>query len=144
MEDAVNTARKPGWQKRRENALEKALRSDIRRLESGLTIADVEERVVSYTRFDSDGQKSKPGRIDIRGTDKRGATVIIELKAGKAGRRAIGQILGYRGALMGPKKPVRGFLIAKRFSPQGRAAARCVCALELRKISSLLLKSRFR
>jgi RecB family endonuclease NucS len=110
-----------------ERDLMRALRAKIGRLESGLKIVDGGTgRTVKYRGT------AKPGRIDITAEDRRGATVVIELKRGKAGRRAIGQILGYMGALMLRKKSIRGILVAKKFSPQGVAAARPVPALQLR------------
>jgi len=110
-----------------ERDLHRALRDKIGRLETGLKIADRgKEREVKY------GGASNPGRIDITAEDRRGATVVIELKRGKVGRRAVGQILGYMGALTLRKKSIRGILVAKRFSPQGIAAARMVPSLQLR------------
>ncbi len=111
-----------------ERDLQCALRGKIGRLEPGLRIADRgKERTVKY------GGTAKPGRIDITAEDRRGATVVIELKRGKVGRHAIGQILGYMGALMLRKQSIRGILVAKEFSPQGIAAARPVPALQLRR-----------
>jgi RecB family endonuclease NucS len=109
-----------------EHNLKHALRAKVGRLEPGLKIAAVEQTV----KF---GGTAKPGRIDITAKDRHGATVVIELKRGKVGRRAIGQILGYMGALMLHKKSIRGILVAKEFSPQGIAAARPVPALQLRR-----------
>ena len=117
-----------------ERHLQLALRDNITCLEAGLKISDGgTEQVVKY-----DGV-ANPGRIDITAKDKKGATVVIELKSGRVGRRAIGQILGYMGALMRlkNKKRIRGILVAEEFSPQGMAAARPVPSLELRRLSSL-------
>lgn len=109
-----------------ERDLKAALCGDIARLEAGLEIADGgKERMVVY------GGDAKPGWIDITCKDAKGATVVIELKRGKAGRRAVGQILGYMGVLMRDTKRVRGILVAKEFSPQGRAAASMVPTLQL-------------
>jgi RecB family endonuclease NucS len=111
-----------------ERDLQRALRDKIRHLEHGLKISDGgKERTVKY------GGTAKPGRIDITAKDRSGATVVIELKRGKVGRRAIAQILGYMGALMLRKKSIRGILVAEKFSPQGIAAARTVPALHLRR-----------
>jgi len=115
-----------------ERDLQRVLRADIGQLEAGLTIADGgKEQVINY------GGKSNPVRIDITAKDRKGDTVVIELKAGKVGRHAVGQILGYMGVLMRRKKRVRGILVAKEFSPQGSAAARPVPALQLREHGSL-------
>lgn len=111
-----------------ERDLKRTLRGKIERLEPGLKIADRgKERTVEY------GGTANPGQIDITAEDRRGATVVIELKRGKVGRRAIGQILGYMGALMLREKSIRGILVAEKFSPQGIAAARPVPALQLRR-----------
>jgi len=132
------TKRTKRQQTSREQFLENALCSDLSCLEAGLTITKRQE-VIRYPGRDRD---SNPGRIDILAKDKRGRIVVIELKAGKAGRRAIGQILGYMGAIMAAKnEPVRGVLIAERFSPQGEAAARAVQTLKLIQIKNLHLKT---
>lgn len=109
-----------------ERDLKTVLCHDIEQLEAGLRITDGgKEQEIHY------GGSANPGRIDITCKDKHGATVVIELKRGKAGRRAVGQILGYMGVLMRDNKSVRGILVAKEFSPQGRAAASTVPALQL-------------
>jgi RecB family endonuclease NucS len=111
-----------------ERDLKCALHADAEQLEARLTITDGgKEQIVKY------GGKAEPGFIDITAKDRDGTTVVIELKAGKAGRHAIGQILGYMGVLMQGKKPIRGILVAKEFSPQGIAAARPVPNLQLSK-----------
>jgi endonuclease len=112
----------------RERDLQRALRANIKQLEAGLTITDGgKEQIVKY------GGKAEPGRIDITAEDRKGVKVVIELKRGKAGRRAVGQILGYMGVLMRGNKPIRGILVAAEFSPQGIAAAVPVPNLQLRK-----------
>jgi Endonuclease NucS len=114
-----------------ERDLQNALRNNIEQLELGLTISDGgKEREVE---FDNDDEVS--GRIDITAEDTKGATVVIELKAGKAGRRAIEQIAAYMGVLIQSKKPIRGILVAEECSPQAIAAARVVPDLQLRKYS---------
>jgi RecB family endonuclease NucS len=118
-------------QNRREHRIEKWLWANIGCLEPGLKF----KRKQVSVRFPGNTQDSNPGRIDIIAKDKKGATVVVELKAGKAGRRAIGQILGYMGALMVRHVRVRGILVAGKFSPQGLAAARPVPTLTLKKIS---------
>ncbi len=79
-------------------------------------------------------QKEVPsGRIDITAEDKNGVTVVIELKAGKADRDAIGQILAYMGDLDTGKNLVRGIWVAGDFDLRAVAAARVVPHLQLRK-----------
>jgi Endonuclease NucS len=105
-----------------ERDLQAALRRNIEQLEAGLKISDGgREHVV------------ESGRIDITAEDRKGGTVVIELKAGEAGRSAVGQILAYMGDLTDSRKPIRGILVAGEFSPRAIAAARVVPDLQLRK-----------
>ncbi|MGH9688756.1 MAG: endonuclease NucS domain-containing protein [Candidatus Acidiferrales bacterium] len=116
-----------------ERNLQKALRANIGQLEAGLKITDGgKEQRVEYREKD---QLVECGQIDITAEDEKGTVVVIELKAGKAGRHALGQILGYMGALTDGKKPTRGILVAERFSPKAMAAARVIPNLELRTYS---------
>ena len=58
------------------------------------------------------------GRIDILATDSEGRLVVIEVKAGVANDRALGQILGYAGCLFSKEpenKNIRGILVASSF-----------------------------
>jgi hypothetical protein len=61
--------------------------------------------------------KTGAGFIDILCKDKVGNMVVIETKAGKAKDAALGQILGYIGALKasGVKEDIRGILVASEF-----------------------------
>lgn len=111
-----------------ESNLQVALRANIEQLEAKLTVTDGgKEQMVKY------GGTANPGRIDITAKDGEGAVVVIELKAGEADRDAVGQILGYMGALPPGNKPTRGILVAEDFSPQAKAAASIVPGLQLRK-----------
>src|SRR5690606_30952197 len=75
------------------------------------------------------------GLIDITCEDGN-SIVVVELKAGKADSRAIGQILGYMGDLQEEEdKPVRGILVAHGFDRRAKAAARVVPALTLKRYS---------
>jgi len=105
-----------------ERDLQRALRANIEQLEPGLKITDGGKE-----------QTVDSGHIDITAEDANGATVVIELKAGSADRDAIGQVLSYIGDLTGPKKIVRGILIAGSFSLRAIAAARAVPNLELKR-----------
>ncbi len=66
--------------------MQAALRIEIAQLEPNLTIAD-----------DGAERSVNSGFIDITARDASGATVVVELKAGAAGQRAIAQILSYMG-----------------------------------------------
>jgi len=105
-----------------ERNLQSALRANIEQLETGLRITD-----------GSHEKKVDSGFIDITAEDRNGTTVVVELKVGEAGRRAIGQILAYMGDFIQGKKPIRGILVAGEFSPQAISAARVVPNLQLRK-----------
>lgn len=108
-----------------ERDMEKALRRNIASLEPNLRIIDegVQRKVDS-------------GFIDITCEDDNGL-VVVELKAGKAGDGAIGQILGYMGDLQDEEssKNVRGILVAHDFDKRAKAAARHVSTLTLKKYS---------
>ena len=104
-----------------ERDLQAALRRNIAQLEAGLTIVDE----------DRERRVSSGGRIDILAKDRSGGTVVIELKAGRADRNAIGQILSYIGELMEEAAPVRGILVAAEFSPRAIAAARAAPNIRL-------------
>jgi RecB family endonuclease NucS len=110
-----------------ERDLQHALRipANIEELEAGLKITDGGRE-----------QTITAGRIDITAEDREGATVILELKAGEAGREAIGQILAYMGDLSRTKKAVRGILVARDFSYDAKAAARVVPNLRLKGTGS--------
>ncbi len=109
-----------------ERDMQAALRLDIEQLENGLAIIDggAERSVES-------------GFIDITARDVSGATVVVELKTGLAGQRAIAQILSYMGDIMAEKEDgmVRGILVASEFDARSKAAARVIPNLILRKYS---------
>jgi endonuclease len=104
-----------------EKDLQAALRASIAQLEPGLTVIDGgAEKVVSS------------GRIDILARDTDGTVVVIELKAVKAPRDAVAQVLAYMGDLHDEAQGrVRGMLIAPDFDQKAIAAARVVPALKL-------------
>jgi Endonuclease NucS len=106
-----------------ERDLQDALRSNIEQLEPGLKIVDGgKEQIVPS------------GRIDITAKDKRGAMVVIELKAGEADRDAVGQLLSYMGDMVSDSStPVRGILVARGFSTRAISAARATGNVELKR-----------
>ncbi|RFC33218.1 MAG: Protein of unknown function DUF91 [Candidatus Nitrotoga sp. SPKER] len=109
-----------------ERDMQAALRLKIEQLESGLSVID-----------DGAERSVDSGFIDITARDSSGVTVVIELKTGIAGQRAVAQILSYMGDIMleqnGAK--VRGILVASDFDSRAKAAARMVPDLILRKYS---------
>lgn len=107
-----------------ERDMQLALRASMGQLEAGLQIIDedVERRVES-------------GFIDITARDSKGTVVVIELKTGVAGQRAVAQILSYMGDVVieEDSPEIRGILIAFDFDKKAVAAARMVPSLELKK-----------
>ena len=108
-----------------ERDMQAALRRNVMSLDPDLRIIDDgAERAVSS------------GLIDITCEDNS-SLVVVELKAGKADSRAIGQILGYMGDLQDEEsgKSVRGILVAHDFDQRAKSAARVVPTLTLKKYS---------
>jgi hypothetical protein len=109
-----------------ERDMQAALRVEIEQLERGLTIIDEgAERSVDS------------GFIDITARDASNAIVVVELKAGPAGQRAVAQILSYMGDIASEEEGtlVRGILVASEFDAKAKAAARVVPNLILRRYS---------
>ena len=108
-----------------ERDMEVALRRNIENLDTSLRIIDggIQRSVDS-------------GFIDITCEDNVGL-VVVELKAGMADSRAIGQILGYMGDLQEEhnERKVRGILVAHDFDKRAAAAARVVPTLSVIKYS---------
>ena len=100
-----------------EKDMQAAIRQNIEQIEPGLRITDGgRERSV------------ETGFIDITAEDSDNIPVVIELKTGVAGQRAVAQILSYIGSLMDEEgtDQVRGILIASEFDRKARAAAKVV------------------
>lgn len=107
-----------------ERDMQAALRYNIKNLSPDLKIID-----------DGAERSVNSGFIDITCEDTKDI-IVVELKAGKADSRAIGQILGYMGDLQEEEeKSVRGILVAHNFDKRAKAAARVVPTLELKKYS---------
>lgn len=108
-----------------ERDMQAALRRNITSLDPALKIID-----------DGAERAVNSGFIDITCEDAN-AIVVVELKAGKADSRSIGQILGYMGDLHEEEgdKSVRGILVAHDFDRRAKAAARVVPTLSLKKYS---------
>jgi hypothetical protein len=104
-----------------ERDLQTALRQSIVQLEPGLEIVDrgAERSVAS-------------GRIDILARDRAGAHVVIELKAVRATRDAVAQLLAYMGDIqLETAAAVRGILVAPDYDQKAVSAARVVPTLRL-------------
>lgn len=109
-----------------ERDMQNILRVSINQLEGGLEIID-----------DGAERKVSSGFIDITAKNKSGKIVVIELKAGKARKDAIGQILSYMGdvAEEESESEVYGILVAGDFDSRVIAAAKMVPNLSLKKYS---------
>jgi hypothetical protein len=109
-----------------ERDMQAAIRIEIAQLEPGLMIID-----------DGAERSVESGFIDITARDTSGSTVVIELKAGVAGQRAVAQILSYMGDVAAEHEgeQIRGILVASGFDAKAKAAARMVPNLILRKYS---------
>jgi len=109
-----------------ERDMQAALRVSIEQLELGLKVTD-----------DGAERSVDSGFIDITAEDNDGITVVIELKTGVAGQRAIAQILSYMGDIVLEQEgaKVRGILVAERFDSKAKAAARIIPDLDLREYS---------
>jgi hypothetical protein len=105
-----------------ERDMQAALRTTINQLEDGLVIID-----------DGAERSVDSGFIDITARDGSGAIVVIELKTGPAGQRAVAQILSYMGDLKSeePDTAIRGILVASAFDQKARSAARVIPGLTL-------------
>jgi RecB family endonuclease NucS len=76
------------------------------------------------------------GRIDLLVSSGQKTLWVVELKAGVAGRDAIGQIISYIGAVrqMHPGKTVLGLLVATDFDKSCLAAHRTINDVELKRV----------
>jgi hypothetical protein len=105
-----------------EKDMQAAIRHNIGQIEQGLKITDGgRERFV------------ETGFIDITAEDAQNTPVVIELKTGVAGQRAVAQILSYMGSVMDEEErdDIRGILVASEFDKKARAAAKVIPTLIL-------------
>lgn len=105
-----------------EKDMQAAIRHNIGQVEQGLIITDGgRERSV------------ETGFIDITAEDSEKTPVVIELKTGVAGQRAVAQILSYMGSVMDEENrdDIRRILVASEFDKKARAAAKVIPTLTL-------------
>lgn len=107
-----------------EKDLQIYLSNRLNELEAGLTLIGTEYETTA-------------GFIDIFCKDRNGNYVVIETKAGKARDAALGQILGYIGALIENeiKEKVRGILVASEFDNRIILASKVLDNITLTKYS---------
>jgi len=103
--------------------LQSSLRDNLDQISPGLVIAD-----------DNSEKTTKAGRIDILARDSDGTFWIIELKAGKANEKAVGQLAAYMGALAEEETgDIRGLLVAREFTEKARYASRTCQKISLKR-----------
>ena len=124
-ENSPSPPEEPSQKLSLERDMQAALRRNITSLAPNLRIID-----------DGAERSVTSGLIDITCEDEK-SIIVIELKAGKADSRAIGQILGYMGDLQVEEndKPIRGILVAHDFDQRVKSAARVTPSLTLKKYS---------
>jgi len=101
-----------------ERDLEDYLEGNLQVIESGLKL--YVEGALKGRQFGTD-----VNRIDLLAQDGAGNLVVIELKAGEAGREVLGQILPYMGWVrehLAKGKAVRGIVVASDFTSELLAA----------------------
>ena len=129
-EVAANDNDIDGTQLSLERDLEQALLRRLDQLEPGLSL---------FQRPGTRGQQldtNVVGRLDLLAEDSDGRLVVIELKAGKADDRVVGQILRYMGWVqhaIADGAPVRGLIVASDFTERARFAAAAVPTVDLKQ-----------
>ncbi len=109
--------------------LQKFLSRNLGAIEKGLT-PDPEYELREY--------KSDVGRLDFLCRDARGNWVVVELKVGRAGDDAIGQILGYMSWVrdnLSNGSTVRGILVSRDATDRAKAAIKLTPALSMKRFT---------
>lgn len=111
-----------------ERDLEQSLLQNLGQLKRGLSLYN--PTGVSGQQFNT----GEVGRIDLLAVGPDDELVVLELKAGRAEEKVIGQILRYMGWVqkeLAMGKPVRGIIVANDFSEALRFAALAVPTVTL-------------
>ena len=102
--------------------LQRSLRDNLGQLSPELAVADGNSE-----------RTTAAGRMDILARGSDGTLWVIELKAGRADEKAVGQLAAYMGALAEEEpEDIRGLLVAREFTEKARYALRAIQAISLK------------
>ena len=121
--DIVSSVTNSGTRFSLEADLQRSLRDNLGQLSLGLAVADGNSE-----------RTTAAGRMDILARGSDGTLWVIELKAGTADERAVGQLLAYMGALA-EEEPgdIRGLLVAREFTEKARYGSRAIQTISLKR-----------
>ncbi len=108
-----------------ERDLRAFLCGSLEQLEPGLTVYQQGEEFVTDV-----------GRLDLLVVDREGNFLVIELKAGKAGDSALGQLLGYMGYVsdkVAKSRHARGCMVASDFDERLKYAVSSLRDVSLKR-----------
>jgi RecB family endonuclease NucS len=134
---SIKPAEASGEKEHEEEKISLSLERDLEEYISR-NLGQIEEGLTLYSEEGSSGRQYSidVGRIDLLAMDKGGNFVVIELKAGLATDRVIGQVLGYMRYVrknLAKGKDVRGIIVADDFDERLKYAVAEIPKLKLKK-----------